>query len=524
MNEQTTIAGDFAPYDVEVEQSILASILTFDDKLAIVASILEPTDFFDPLHQRIFEKMLVLDELERPISPRTMHAIMKADPGLLQLKDEAGENWGERDNYLSVLSDVVRPIYKSEELADLSRTVAALRTRRDAEDALLDAQDRLARGAKIETALAQVVKVADAVALAEVHRTTTPGLGDAFERLSREMDSGSTKDRGLMTGWPKLDKQLGGFLPECFQVIAGRPGMGKSILGTNLLRIAGAMRDVEDKPVWLPTAFSLEMSQAENVARIIAEIDFRQCLKEGRTDPIFYSNIIKNRLTDDQFTRYVLIGQTLRDLGVDCYDQARMTMQRIAALARARQALNPDKKLFTVIDHLQIVEGAKHHKGNRLESLTEITGQCKGLAKFLKAPVVALSQLSRGLEGREDKRPTLADLRESGSIEQDADAVMFLFRPEYYLRAQLRHAQGDPKKAELAVQLMQKLESTKNRLDVDVAKNRHGAVGDVQMWIDVASGVIMDEAPGMADEPQPELPIGAEPLDGLKDLEARAGQ
>jgi replicative DNA helicase len=524
MTEQQEDFGAFTPYDIEVEQTVLATLLTFDDTLPIVSALIEPADFYDPLHARIFEKMLVLEELERPITPRTMHAVMKNDPGIGDLKKAAGDKWGERDNYLVMLADVVRPVPVVDELKDLARTIGALAVRRQAIDALADANDRLERGSKIETALASVVKVADQVALAEVHRTTSPELGDAFERLAREMDSAGTRNRGLMTPWEKLNKLLGGLLPETLTVVAGRPGMGKSIFGTNLLRAAGAERDDQGCTVWLPTGFSLEMSQAENVARIIAEIDFRNCLKEGRTDPIHYSAIAKNRLSADQFTRYVLIGQTLRELGIEVYDQARMTMGRIRAIARARQALAPDKKVFCVIDHLQIVGVDGKRKGsNRIEDLTEISGLAKELAKALKAPVVALSQLSRGVEGREDKRPLLSDLRESGSIEQDADTVLMLYRPEYYLRHALRHARNAQGKAETVVRLENQLERDANKLDVDAAKHRHGSVGDVSLWVDVASGCVLNDAPGMDDGPQAALPLGGEPLNGLDDLAKRTG-
>ncbi len=323
-----------------------------------------------------------------------------------------------------------------------------------------------------------------------------------------------------MTGWTPFDKQLGGFQPESFTVVAGRPGMGKSIMGTNLLRIAGLQLDDQGERVYDPTSYSLEMSQAENVARIIAEIDFRRCTEEGRTDPIHYANVRKNRLTEAQFTRYVLIGQELGKLGIQVFDKAKMTMQRIRALARARAQLSR-RRPFIVIDHLQIIEGASYHRGNRLEALTEITGLCKALAKQLACPVIGLSQLSRGVEGREDKRPVLADLRESGSIEQDADAVVFMYRPEYYLRQKLRHAFAT--KAKNSAEIMAEADKAKGVLDLDVAKNRHGAVGDVTLFIDVASGVIMESAPGSDDGGQSALAFGAELLDGLADLSKRTG-
>lgn len=523
MTEQDTAANPqrFEPFDVQVEQSILAACLVFPEAIAIAASDLAPEDFYDPLHSRMFDTMLVLEELGKTVSPVTLHARMKNDPGVIALREQMANESYQAEDYFRMLagSDLVR---SPKEIPELAAIVIALRQRRDAIEAIAEAQYRLDRGDRLDTSLVKVIEVSDAVALSEIQRSTTSDLGDHFERMAREMDR--AKAAGLLLDIEPFDKAFGGFQDETFSVIAGRPGMGKSIFGTTILKAAARVKDADGLPVYLPTDFSLEMSGAENAARIIADIDHENCTKEGRTDPMTYSAIKGGRLTEAQFTRYVLIGQTLRDLGIQVFDEAKMTMQKIRALARARQMLAGNKrKVVTVIDHLQIVGASSRYKGNRIDELTEITGLCKSLAKQLRAPVIALSQLSRGVDSREDKRPVLSDLRESGSIEQDADAVIFLYRPEYYLRAALRHAQNSPGKGELAGKLLGQVEQSKGRLDVDIAKNRHGKVDDVRLWIDVARSAIRGHDPAESVIDQASLKFGAEPLDGLADLEKRTG-
>jgi replicative DNA helicase len=525
MFEQEKPAGPpaFEPFDIDAEQAILATILKRPETFAIVAAQVDVPDFYDPLHARIFEKMMVLDELDRPIAPVTLHAIMKNDPGILELKADRADVEYSPTDYFRILADAGIAV-EPKALAELCRIVTGHRVRRDAYNAIEDAQAHLDRGDRLDTALGKVIEVSDRSALAELQRGVSPDLGDAFDRLAKEMDAGVVENRGLMLRIEPFDKRFGGFQAESFTVIAGRPGMGKSILGTTILKAAGAERDANNCQVWLPTGFSLEMSGAENVARIIADIDFDECQRLGRTDAIHYSAIRSHKLTDAQFERFVLIGQTLRDMGIQVFDEAKMTMQKIRALARARQMLNPGKKVLTVIDHLQIVGASSRYRGNRIEELTEITGLCKALAKQLEAPVIALSQLSRAVESREDKRPVLSDLRESGSIEQDADAVIFLYRPEYYLRAALRHAQNTAGKGEQAAKLMIQMTEAEGRLDVDIAKNRHGQPGDVRLFIDVASGAVRAHAPGEDPSVQHTLPLSGDPLDAFDDLKKRTGQ
>lgn len=486
----TDDATAFAPYDIEVEQAVLAAILVHKDALAIVATELEPSDFYDPLHARIFEKMLVLDELDRPISNITLHAVMKNDPGLVSLREEWGPE--ENTNYLEVLA--TRAPFVRAELPEYCRIISALKMRRAAEDAIVDAEAHLKRGDGIETALAPIIRVSDELAHREQQRKGPVGLGDAFEQLARDAEIAANGGRGggCTTGSVRLDRQIGGYFDENLIIIAGRPGMGKSVIGTSALLAAAKTQAEGLGRVYDPTGFSLEMSARENAARMIADLDLDAAMAEGRK-PLHYANILKGRLDGEQWDRFILLGQTLQDFGIDIYDEGKMTMRKIAALARARAATSK-RKPFILVDHIQIIKGGDRYQGKRLDELTEITGELKGLAKRLKCPVLGISQLSRGVEGREDKRPNLGDLRESGSIEQDADVVLLAYRPAYYLRAKLKHARamGNSKSV---LELETQLEAEANLMEIDAAKNRNGPVGDVKLWVDVAASAIRDERP-----------------------------
>lgn len=494
-----TGALDFLPYDIDIEQALLAAILRDQSALAEAAAELEPSDFYDPLHARIFDKMLVLDELERPISPLTLQSIMKNDPGIVELQKLADKEG--TDGYLETLKLAARS--KRSEVPEYCRIISSLRLRRDAGGALVDAEAHLHRGDSLDTALAPILRVSDDLIHREQARKGGVGLGDAFEELARDAEAAASGAKliGCPTGTKKTDALLGGYYDENLIIIAGRPGMGKSILGTSALLAASRVLDANGERVYDPTGFSLEMSARENAARMIADLDLDDALARGLR-PLHFSNILKGKLDNDQWERFILLGQTLRDFGIDIYDEGKMTMRKIAGLARAKAARSKRKPLI-VIDHIQIVGAGERYQGKRLDELTQITGDAKGLAKRLKCPVIALSQLSRGVESREDKRPNLGDLRESGSIEQDADVVLMAYRPAYYLRAKLKHARATGN-SKAVLDLETQLEADANVLELAAEKNRNGAVGEARLWINVAASAVRDEEP----ETRPDIQKG----------------
>jgi replicative DNA helicase len=279
---------------------------------------------------------------------------------------------------------------------------------------------------------------------------------------------------------------LGGMYPGDFILIGGRPGMGKSILGDNLaLAIARSGQ-------YRPILFSAEMSDIENVARMISEMDYEKALADGRK-PLTYTKILRGRLEDAQWSEFVRLGQDLAELDMMIVDEPKITISKIAAFCRAAAAAS-GRKIVPIIDHLQIVSPEQRIPGKRVDELREISGDLKALAKQLEAPVIALSQLNRGLEAREDKRPGLSDLRESGTLEQDADVIIFLYREAYYLRAQIKHARAK-NDSEGANRLERQLLEVENKLEADIAKNRNGPTTSIELFIDVASSIILDEAP-----------------------------
>lgn len=511
-NDKGVNPGEFLPYDVEVEQALLGSIIVDNRKLAVALAELSPSDFYVTLHQRIFERMIVFDEDQRPITDVTLRASLKNDAAAAEVDDLA-----------SYLYEITIALARSGTVEGYCSILVDLRERREARAAVDEAQEDIYRGKSTARALSRVVDVADAIAVRQQHARGSADIGDAFYKLAQNVEKAAKGGvlAGLTTGLGPLDRQLGGYMPSDLIIVAGRPGMGKSVFACQAARVAGQVSDGGGR-LYDPTIFSLEMSGQANAARMIAELDYDESVRLGRP-PLQYTKIEKGRLTDDEFERFVLLGQQLQDLGVKVYDEGRMTVSKIGSLARARAQLSP-RKPFIIVDNIQIVGSPEGQRStNRVEILTDITGALKALAKRLDCPVLALSHLNRQVEAREDKRPNLGDLRESGSIEQDADAVLFLYRPEYYLRTALKHARATKSKniAELVLQS----EQLAGVLEIDVAKNRAGATGDVQVFIDVASNAIRNKKPEPGVGAPAQLPLAtryADPLDQI-DLDKRTG-
>jgi replicative DNA helicase len=276
---------------------------------------------------------------------------------------------------------------------------------------------------------------------------------------------------GVPSGFTDLDSLLGGLHASDLLIVAGRPGMGKTALATNMAFYAARLwqKDKADgaepkrgAPVLL---FSLEMAASQLSARILSE----------QTE-IEMRKIRTGRFTDAEWDRFVQTAQVLSDLPFYIDDTGGISIAQIAARARR---LKREKQIgCVIIDHIQLVAPSRRVE-NRVQEITEISKGLKVLAKELDVPVIALSQLSRGVDNRDDKRPILSDLRESGSIEQDADVVMFVYREEYYLQSREPEA-GTSEYDEW----VKKLERVHNRAEVLVEKNRHGPTNKVELFFD----------------------------------------
>jgi len=273
---------------------------------------------------------------------------------------------------------------------------------------------------------------------------------------------------GVTSGFTDVDNLLGGLQPSDLLILAGRPGMGKTALGTNMAfhSAKAYLQDLEanaEYPRGAPVLFfSLEMAAQQLSARILSEQSEIEVWK-----------IRNGKFSESEWEKFVLAMQDLSSLPLFIDDTGGISIAQIAARARR---LKREKNIgLIIIDYLQLVEPSRRHD-NRVQEITEVTKGLKTLAKELNIPILALSQLSRGVDARDDKRPVLSDLRESGSIEQDADVVMFVYREEYYLKSREPDA-GTPEHAKW----MDKLDHATNRAEVLVEKHRHGATRSIDL-------------------------------------------
>ncbi len=454
------------PYDIEVEQALLGAFLVDNQTIERVTSILKADDFYDPLHSRLFEVMLTASERGGMVlTPLTLHAAMKADPGLIEVGGHA---------YLAGLAQAAPAIPNVRDLARILHDLAVRRVLigigEDIVNTAYEAPHDKPPKAQIEEA---------EKALYRVSETSKYGAGpiDFAESLRRTVELAEKAQArggrisGLVTGFTDIDSLLGGLQPSDLIILAGRPGMGKSSLATNMaFNTARAyVQDIEsgaEVPRGAPVLlFSLEMAAQQLSARILSEQTEIEMWK-----------IRNGRFSEAEWEKFVLSMQDLSTLPLYIDDTGGISIAQIAARARR---LKREKNIgCVIIDHIQLVEGSGRAE-NRVQEITEISKSLKVLAKELDVPVVALSQLSRGVDARDDKRPVLSDLRESGSIEQDADVVMFIYREEYYLKSR----EPDPSSPDHA-KWLEKCERAHRRAEVLVEKHRHGATNKIDLFFD----------------------------------------
>jgi replicative DNA helicase len=454
------------PYDIEVEQALLGAILVDNQALERVSAVLRAEHFYDPLHQRLYEAMS--GSMERGgmvITPLTLHAAMKADPGLQEVGGHA---------YLAGLAQAA-PAYAN--VRDYARILHDLFVRRSlihlGEDIVNTAYE-----APIENPPQEQIEEAEK-ALYRIAETSRYGEGpiEFSESLRRTVESAEKaqarggKISGVASGFADLDSLLGGLQPSDLIIIAGRPGMGKTSLATNMaFHAARAYAQDIAEGVELPRGcpvlfFSLEMAAQQLSARILSEQTEIEMWK-----------IRNGKFSESEWENFVLKMQDLSTLPLYIDDTGGISIAQIAA--RARRLKREKKVGLVIIDHIQLVAPSRRVE-NRVQEITEISKGLKVLAKELDVPVIALSQLSRGVDSRDDKRPVLSDLRESGSIEQDADVVMFVYREAYYLKTR-KPAEDDPEFTKWA----EKMEKVGMLADVLVEKHRHGATTRIELFFD----------------------------------------
>src|ERR1700744_683750 len=410
------------PYDIEVEQALLGAILVDNQALERVGSLIKPEHFYDPLHARIFETMSqAFERGSYVMTPLTLHAAMKADPGLVELGGVA---------YLANLASAAPALPNVRDYArilhDLAVRRSLIRIGEDIVNTAYEAPTEKGPQAQIEEAEKALYNISESSKYGQGPIDFAESLRRTVE-LAEKAQARGGRISGLVTGFTDIDSLLGGLQPSDLIIFAGRPGMGKTSLATNMaFNTARAYaQDVEagaEVPRGAPVLFfSLEMAAQQLSARILSEQTEIEMWK-----------IPNGRFAENEWEKFVLSMQDLSTLPLYIDDTGGISIAQIAARARR---MKREKNIGCVmIDHIQLVAGSGRAE-NRVQELTEISKSLKVLAKELDVPVIALSQLSRGVDARDDKRPVLSDLRESGSIEQDADVVMFVFREEYYLKS-----------------------------------------------------------------------------------------
>jgi len=454
------------PYDIEVEQALLGAILVDNHALERVSQLVRAEHFYDPLHQRLYEAMLGMFERGgMTLTALTLNAAMKADPGLVEVGGHA---------YLAGLAQAAPALPSVRDYArilhDLAVRRGLIRIGEDIVNTAYEAPHERPPQAQIEEAEKALYRIAESSRYGEGPIDFAESLRRAVHNAEQAQLRGG-KISGVSSGFTDIDSLLGGLQPSDLIIVAGRPGMGKTSLATNMAFHA-ARYWVQDKEAGIEVSkgapvlfFSLEMAAQQLSARILSEQSEIEMWK-----------IRNGKFSEAEWEKFVLTMQDLSTLPLFIDDTGGISVAQIAARARR---LKREKNIgMVIIDHIQLVAGT-HRVENRVQEITEISKGLKVLAKELNVPVIALSQLSRGVDSRDDKRPVLSDLRESGSIEQDADVVMFVYREEYYLKSREPDA-GSPEHGKW----MEKLERAHRRAELLVEKHRHGATNKIDLFFD----------------------------------------
>jgi replicative DNA helicase len=456
-----------APHNIEAEQALLGSILVNNDAFDRVSDFLRPEHFSEELHRRIFDVASQLIRAGKIASPITLKTFLgEADLGGVTLPQ-----------YLARLAAEATTIINAE---DYGRTIHDLAVRRelivigeDIVNAAYDAPVGVSPREQIEEAERKLYAVAETGRYDGGFQRFSDALTIAIDMAAKAYERDGRLS-GVATGLTDLDRYMGGLQPSDLVIVAGRPGMGKTALATNIAFNIARAYESKARADGTPETvnggiigfFSLEMSAEQLATRIIAEQAGVPSYKIRRGD-----------ITEPEFHRIAEAARTMQSIPFYIDQTGGLSIAQLAA--RARRLKRQRGLDVLVIDYLQLLGGSKTRSDNRVQEVTEITTGLKALAKDLNVPVLALSQLSRQVESRDDKRPQLSDLRESGSIEQDADVVLFVFREEYYLKMR------QPREGtEEFLAWQAEMEKAHGRAEIIIGKQRHGPTGTIELAFD----------------------------------------
>tara|TARA_X000000368_G_scaffold120290_1_gene94228 strand:- start:468 stop:1889 length:1422 start_codon:yes stop_codon:yes gene_type:complete len=443
------------PSNLEAEQALLGSILVNNDIIDEVSTIINPTSFYDPAHTKIYEVIETLNNKGMIANPITLKNYFEKD----NMLDEVGgteylvklTRFSGSTKQATDYAKVIHEMYLRRELVVISDNLSS---------ETLNAKEQSAEKI-IEGTEKSLFDLAERGSFSQSFLKFNQALDQTIEMATLAMKN----DKGIVgvpTGLTDLDEKLGGLHKSDLVIIAGRPSMGKTALATNIAYNA-AQTILSRQEKSSVAFFSLEMSSEQLSTRILSE--------QAR---IKSDDIRRGKVTEQEINRYIETSRNIYNLPLFIDETPAITIATLSN--RARRI----KRLFgvslIVVDYIQLMRSNSNKNEGRVQEVSEITQGLKALAKELKVPVVALSQLSRAVEQRDEKRPQLSDLRESGSIEQDADVVMFVYREAYYLENK------QPKLGSIEhAEWQSKMNDVNGLADIILGKQRHGPTGTVKV-------------------------------------------
>ncbi|KLO74349.1 replicative DNA helicase [Enterococcus cecorum] len=428
------------PQDIEAEQAVLGAIFLDAEALVEAMAQIEPQDFYRRAHQIVFRSMIALNDRNENIDIITLKSQIESEN---TLEDVGGIS------YLTELSQVTPTASGVAHYAKIVKDKSTLRE-------LIQAATKIVKeGYSQEGSVEEIVEASEKGILNVSEKRNSTGfqaISDVLNSTMEHIDRLSQQNEditGLPTGYPELDKMTAGLQPEELIILAARPAVGKTAFALNIAQNIGTRTDRS------VAIFSLEMGAESLVNRMLCA--------EGTIEA---SHLRTGQLTEQEWHNLIMAMGSLSNTSIFIDDTPGIKVSEIRARCR-RLAQEKGNLGLILIDYLQLIEGSGRE--SRQQEVSEISRQLKKLAKELKVPVIALSQLSRSVEQRQDKRPVLSDIRESGSIEQDADIVAFLYREDYYQR---QGTEEDKNEEEQAVD---------DVIEVIIEKNRSGARGTVEL-------------------------------------------
>jgi replicative DNA helicase len=451
-------------HNIEAEQALLGALILDNSLVDNVPDYFSSTNFSNELHAKLYDSIIAIKDKGSTADPITITSYLKSDE---QFKKSEGQKY---------ILDLIDSAISLSNIAAYANIVHDLYMRRQivivGDEVISDAKEM-----KDGTSAIEIIESAE-----RRFYNLTNGVGftgrlfrfkDALSESIKSAEAAYKRDShvvGVTSGFKALDKWLGGLHRSDLIVVAGRPSMGKTALATNIAFNAAKRRLIsggQDDCGAAVAFFSLEMSAEQLATRILSS-------ESG----ISSDSIRRGEIPKDSFEKFFKISNELESLELFIDDTPNITVGQIRN--RVRRLRRKHNVGLVVVDYLQLIEsGLRKTSDNRVNEISDITRSLKGLAKEMDVPVIALSQLSRAVEQRDDKRPHLADLRESGSIEQDSDVVMFVFREEYY------KSRKEPQEGTIEHDKWRlEMEKIYNRAELIIAKQRHGPVGTVKLFFD----------------------------------------